>query len=183
MTFDARAYWTRTVPDFEDMMPFSPITPEHSAQEAALLDVLNGLEFDSALEVGCGLGRITSILAGMTDDLSAIDIGSDQVTVTKRRVPAASITQMAIQEFEPNRTWDLVLASEVLMHIPPDEIEAVCDKLRGLARKWVVTIDWTTPLGHKPIAEHNWLHDYRALFGSVERVIPTGLQSIFVIRA
>lgn len=183
MTFDPRAYWTRTVPGIDELMPFSPITPEHEAQERALLDVLHGLDFDSALEIGCGLGRITIMLAGMVNDLTAIDIGSDQAAVTSKRVPSASVEQSSIQDYEPGQQWDLVLASEVLMHIPPAEIQAACDKLKALSRKWIVTIDWTEPLGRKPIAEWNWLHDYSALFGSVERVVPIGLQSIFIIRA
>lgn len=172
----------RTVPDLTDNMPFSPITPEHTAQEAALRQVLDTLEFESALEVGCGLARITSLLAGMVDDLTAIDIGSDQVAVTRKRVPEAIVMQSSIQDFETERTWDLVLASEVLMHIPPSEIQAVCDKLRKLANRWVVTIDWTRAIS-KPIAPWNWRHDYRKLFDTVEGEIPTGLQSIFVIRA
>lgn len=182
MTFDPRAYWSRTVPDIDSMMPFTPITPEHVAQEAILLDLLHGLDFDSALEVGCGLGRITSILAGMAEDITAIDIGSDQVAVTRRRVPDAIVTQSSIQDFEADRKWDLVLASEVLMHIPPAEIQSVCDKLKSMARKWIVTIDWTAPLGDEPIAEENWLHDYPELFGSVEQAIPTNLQTVFLIR-
>jgi trans-aconitate methyltransferase len=180
MKFSADAYWTRRVPNPESMMPFSPIRPAHAAQERALKSVLAGLEFDSALEVGCGLGRITAMLG--TDDLTAIDIGADQVVVTRQRVPSAVVEQARIQDYEPDRQWDLVLASEVLMHIPPDDIQAVVDKLQRLSRRWVVTLDWTEPITRR-VLPHTWLHDYRSLFGKVETVVPIGLQSIFVVHA
>ena len=143
--------------------------------------LLQGLDFGSALEVGCGLGRITSILATLTADLTAIDIGPDQVEATGKRVPSAKMHRASLQDWEPSRTWDLVVATEVLMHIPPNEIQAACDKLRSMANRWVVTVDWTEPIRDTP-AEHNWLHDYRDLFGIVERAIPIGQQSIFVVR-
>ena len=179
--FSPDDYWTRPVPNPDTLMPFSPIAPAHAAQEAALLKVIGGLGFDSVLEVGCGLGRITMHLAQMTDDLTAIDIGPDQVRITRQRVPGATIEQARIQDYEPSRTWDLVLASEVLMHIPPSDIQAVCDKLKRLANSWIVTVDWTEPI-RKRVLAHNWRYDYEALFGPAER-IPIGLQSIFVIRA
>lgn len=180
MKFSADAYWTRPVPNPTSMMPFSPIRPAHADQERTLLDVLAGLEFDSVLEVGCGLGRITAML--QTDDLTAIDIGADQVAVTRDRVPTARVEQARIQDYEPDRQWDLVLASEVLMHIPPADIQAVCDKLQRLSLRWVVTVDWTEPITRR-VLPHNWLHDYRSLFGKVETVVPIGLQSIFVVHA
>ncbi len=181
MTFDARAYWSSPVPDLTADRQLPPTTPEHVEQVRVLHEMLRGLEFGSALEVGCGLGRITRLLATMTDDVTAIDIGADQVATTQRNVPTAVVMQAAIQDFEPDRTWDLVLASEVLLHIPPGEIQAVCDKLRRLANRWIVTVDWTTPV-EGPIAEWNWLHDYRSLFGTVEGEVKTGLQSVFLIR-
>lgn len=180
MTFDARAYWMRTVPDLTDRMPHAPITPAHTEQEAALREVLRALEFDSVLEVGCGLARVTSILAEMTEDLTAIDIGSDQALVTQKRVPKASVYQTSIQDFAAHRTFDLVVSTEVLMHIPPAEIESVIQKLRRLANRWIVTIDWTEPLAGK-IAPWNWLHPYRDLL-DVVGAVPTGKQTIFVSR-
>jgi cyclopropane fatty-acyl-phospholipid synthase-like methyltransferase len=181
VNFDAKAYWMRTVPDLTDRMPHAPITPAHTDQEAALREVLRSLEFDSVLEVGCGLARVTSILAEHTDDLTAIDIGSDQATVTQKRIPKAHVSQSSIQDFETDRTFDLVIATEVLMHIPPAEIETVCTKLRSLANRWIVNIDWTESLGNKRIAEWNWLHDYRSLF-NVWGEVPTGQQTIFISR-
>jgi 2-polyprenyl-3-methyl-5-hydroxy-6-metoxy-1,4-benzoquinol methylase len=180
MNFDARGYWMRTVPDLTDRMPHAPITPAHTEQEAALREVLRGLEFDSILEVGCGLARVTSILAEMTDDLTAIDIGSDQATVTQKRVPKAIVHQTSIQDFQADRTWDLVVSTEVLMHIPPAEIAEVTQKLRGLANRWIVTIDWTKPVAGK-VAPWNWLHPYRELL-NVWGEVDTGRQTIFVSR-
>ena len=54
------------------------------------------------------------------------------------------------------------------MHIPPNEIEQVAQKLLKMAQKYIVLIEWTQPIGDVVPAEWNWIHDYRALFGDRE---------------
>jgi len=91
---------------------------------------------------------------------------------------------VALQDFYPGTTYDLVLASEVLLHIPPDEIEQAVDRLFKLSAKYIVTIDWTEPIPGVEAAYWNWIHDYRSLFeGQIERTQKSYLQTIFVVRA
>lgn len=181
MTFSPDAYW-RGMGKW--LAGPGAATPEHRAAEALLSELLPGLgHIRDVLDVGCGRGRLASLLLDVLPaaKYSGVDIGSEQVVATFKVRPDGEMYLSRLQDFAPERRWDLVIVSEVLMHIPPDDIEAVCMKVKGLARKWLVTVDWTEPLA-VPIAEHNWLYDYPALFGTVERTIPTGLQSIFVIR-
>lgn len=168
--YDPPVYWTRDEP-----------SAGHVAQELALADVLIGLDFRSVLEVGCGFGRITSLIAGLRlASITAIDIGKSQTAAVQRRVPRANVINAAIQDFDTDQHYDLAVAVEVLMHIPPDDLGPVCDKLRRMA-SWVVTCDWTQPIDG-PTAPHNWRHDYARAFGTVERAVPIGKQTIHVIR-
>ena len=168
MTFSPEAYWLKTKP---------PVYPSHREQEAALAEVLGSLDFDSTLEVGCGDGRISSLLP---QPLTVLDLEPKRVAATAERTGARGICS-SLQDFTTDQRWDLVIAVEVLMHIPPKDIQSACDKLLALASRWVVTCDWTQPT-HKPTAKHNWLHPYAELLHPTHS-IPVGRQTIHVIHA
>lgn len=175
MAFDPAAYWQHTAP---------PVYPEHAAQEAALVNVLRDLDFGSVLEVGCGDGRVTSLLAGLTrEPITVLDVNAERVASTIRRVPGTIGVHSNIVDFSTDQRWDLVIAVEVLMHVPPEDIEAACDNLRRLSARWIVTCDWTEPLpAGKERAEHNWLYDYARLL-SPTRSVRVGRQTIHVTRS
>lgn len=178
MIFDPDAYWRAdqgVVPAVEEPSPAFDLLP----------DVLRSLDgpITSVLDVGCGQGRIAELLLQVfpAGQYVGIDISPSQVYATKLVRPDGNVYLSRLQDFDDDAGFDLVIASEVLMHVAPAEIQAACDKLKSLARKAVVTVDWTVPLRGE-IAEWNWLHHYEALFRSVERVVPAGLQSIMVVR-
>ena len=70
------------------------------------------------------------------------------------------------------------------MHIPPNEIQAVADKLLKIATKYIVLIEWTEPIGDVVPAEWNWIHDYQSssVLSRLEHIQVHALQTIFVIR-
>ena len=178
MSFDADAYWRAdqgVVPAVEEPSPAFDLLPE-------VLRTLSG-PINSVLDVGCGQGRIAELLLAVfpAAQYVGIDISPSQVFATKAVRPDGAVYLSRLQDFDDDAGFDLVIASEVLMHVVPGQIQASCDKLRSLARKWVVTVDWTEPIAGK-IAPWNWRYDYRTLFGTVERVVPAGLQSIVVSR-
>lgn len=182
MSFDPDVYWPKMGGWLAGP---GAATPEHKVAEEVVGELLKTLgPIDDVLDVGCGRGRIASLLLDVLPSAaySGVDIGIQQVRATQKVRPEGEVFHSRLQDFDPDRKWDLVIVSEVLMHIPPADIEAACQKVKSLARKWVVTIDWTEPLGDQPIAEWNWLYDYPSMFGTVERVIPLGLQSVFLIR-
>lgn len=182
MSFDADTYWRGMG---EWLAGPGAATPEHVKAEQVVSNLLRELgPLDDVLDVGCGRGRLASMLRDVLPDTaySGVDIGEEQAEATRKVRPDGEVFVSRLQDFAPDRQWDLVIASEVLMHIPPADIAEACLRVKDLARKWLVTIDWTEPLGDEPIAEWNWLYDYRDLFGSVERVIPLGLQSVFLVR-
>ena len=183
MTFDPDSYW-RSMGEW--LAGPGAATSQHKESERLLAEVLRDLgPIDSVVDLGCGRGRIASLLEKVLPEAAytGVDIGEAQIEATQKIRPDGDFYTARLQDFDPDRKWDLVIISEVLMHIPPSDIQAVCTKVKTLADKWIVTIDWTQPLSGK-IAEWNWLFDYPALFGpeSVMQAIPTGKQTIFVIR-
>lgn len=191
--------------------PFNPIkywedagrdlkSPEHESrfvknnifknQEIKLIEVLDSLEFNSILEIGCGFGRITKLLAERYPHatIDAIDISEDRLKSARNKVPEnknVNFYQTTIQEFNRPRNnlqkWDLVISVECLMHIPPVDISNVIEKMFQLSNGHIVTLDWSVPLNEgTPIAEHNRLHDYSYYFGDhLSWTEQIGLQSIY----
>lgn len=185
MTFDPRTYWPAMGPWLAGP---GAVSPEHIHIEGLLRDLLPSIELiRSVLDVGCGRGRLASLLAEALPKAhySGLDIGEAQAQATQAVRPDGTVYVSPIQDFDSRHRFDLVLVSEVLMHIPPNEIEQVVAKLLQLAQKYILLIEWTQPMDPsiRP-AEWNWLHDYHALFGDkrieLERV--HALQSILLIR-
>jgi SAM-dependent methyltransferase len=184
MVFNPRTYWPAMGPWLAGP---GAVSPEHIALESILVNLLPSLNpISSVLDVGCGRGRLASLLGEVLPSAhyTGLDIGLAQVQATEAVRPDGNVYHTPIQDFDPKHRFDLVLSSEVLMHIPPNEIEQVAHKMSTIASKYILLIEWTEPIGDVVPAEWNWIHDYRALFGEerieLERI--HALQSIFLIR-
>lgn len=181
--FNPRTYWPAMGPWLAGP---GAVSPEHIAIEQILTDLLPSLgPIHSVLDVGCGRGRLASLLGETLPDAhyTGLDIGSAQTEATQKVRPDGAVYTTPIQDFDSKHKYDLVLSSEVLMHIPPNEIEQVAQKLLQLATKAIVLIEWTQPMDPtiQP-AEWNWIHDYRALFPNITQEQVHHLQTIFVVR-
>lgn len=135
-------------------------------QEQAIVDLLRSLSFESVLDVGCGPGRLASLIRGINPSATytGIDVSRDVLRLAEVRWPGAEFYQTTLAGFRPKgRKWDLVIASELLMHVPPADLDRAIQRLREMSSRHVVTLDWTAPGDG---ASHNFRHDYRAAFGS-----------------
>ncbi|HEX5013011.1 MAG TPA: class I SAM-dependent methyltransferase [Candidatus Limnocylindrales bacterium] len=189
MTYDPVAYWRERGETYEAKF----VAEAYRDQEAALLDLVRALPVTglSVLEVGCGFGRIGALIEGLSPEVeyTGVDLSPAMLESARPRI-RGELVESSILDFQAHgRKWDVVLAVEVLMHIPPDELAPTVRKLLRLTGGHLVTVDWTTPLPRKRTAAHNFLHDYSVLADvtvpalgwptprTVER-IPVGLQTI-----
>jgi hypothetical protein len=69
-----------------------------------------------------------------------------------------------VNSLQVNKKYDLVIASEVLLHISPSEINEVLNKLINMSNKHVVNIDWYEEHAPKKVAPHNFIHNYEAMY-------------------
>jgi SAM-dependent methyltransferase len=180
MTFDSAAYWRERGKAYE--RKFRP--ERYRLQEERLTQLLQGLPFRSVLDVGCGFGRIGEIVMELRPDAEyvGVDVSPDQLAGARRRLgPKPQLIVGDIRKLGP-RTFDLVLAIEVLMHQPPTEVAVVIAALRRTATRHLVTCDWSRTVG-RPIGAPDFLHDYRALLGPEAIETEVGAQSIWYLRA
>ena len=174
---DLAAYWQERGRTYE--RDFAP--ERYREQERALIEVLRPLPFRTVLEVGCGFGRIGELINEVRPDAdyTGIDVSPEQLVSARGRLgPEAILVLADLRSWKPNGRYDLVLAIEVLMHLPPAEVSAAVRMLRASARHTLVTLDWDQPIDRPP-SGHDFLHDYATLLpeATVHRI---GAQSIRV---
>jgi SAM-dependent methyltransferase len=187
-------------------------SPAYEAQEAALRDLLVNLRPESVLEVGPGFGRITQILTQLWPSegtkFAIADLSEAAIEQTSAACPQIDFAYevlpspggLASRRPFPRRTFDLVVAVEVLLHIPPSSVQQAVNHLAQAVSSspgsGLITCDWTQPLPPRPdgsptpIRQDNYCHDYPALFKAAHPAlellhsVPTanGLQTIFVTR-
>lgn len=70
----------------------------------------------SALDFGCGVGRLTRALAARTGDAFGVDISESMLAEARRNVP----TSAAFGRELPDRAFDWIVSLIVFQHIPPE---------------------------------------------------------------
>ncbi len=107
------------------------------AEEARIEETLGHLPADctSALDVGCGIGRLLSRLE-RSFFCAGVDISFEAL---KRSSVKNLCTQGLIQSLPfPSGAFDAVVCTEVLEHIPEDLFPAAIAELRRVARKYIL---------------------------------------------
>ena len=169
-------------------------SPEHLEQERVLTELLVGCDWETVLDVGCGWGRLARLLGRIRPlaSYTGLDVGESQINLTRSVRPDAELIHTPLQEFEPgDRRWDLVLTSEVVMHVPPEQVSAFISRLAGMAARYLVLVEWTPAPGELeaiPTASWNWPHDYAGLLAELGYTnistiaVPLARQSIFIVQ-
>src|SRR5262245_2302895 len=143
----------------------------HKLQERFLLDVLteSRLPFTRVLELGCGFGRITKLLAEHFPDatIRAVDLSRDQLANARRN--CANIPNIQFDEYDfysveslPGESYDVVIAIEVFLHHPRAFVAELIRKASAMA-PYLIHIDWSEDWAWK-VPAHVWVHDYGALY-------------------
>ena len=69
-----------------------------------------------------------------------------------------------IQSLNLDKKYDLVILSEVLLHILPSEIDSIIKKLLSLSKKNIINIDWYEDNPPRKLAPHNFIHLYETIY-------------------
>lgn len=221
-TYDPVEFWQATDLPAARFGPWDPahpadLSPEHARQEDKLRRIIEN-QVSARLrtqayprtifEAGCGYGRLARFFAIYFpgSEYHAIDLGEAQLSSASAFQPNGHFAQADLLTYDVNALYDnsgfegydLVIASEVLMHIKPADVRLATTQLLNLANPKtgsVVTIDWYPTQaelldlrrrGQGAIAPWNFPHDYPRLFREAGAVIHastrTDRQKIFVLR-
>jgi SAM-dependent methyltransferase len=138
-------------------------------QEKFLTDNFIDEKINSILEVGCGFGRYTNILSSIInpESYTAIDISNSQIEKAKKYVKNDKIDFITsrFQNYNSSEKYDLVFASEILMHIDFLKIDDFIEKLVSFSNKKILTIDWyEKELIGTAEGGYCFMHDYKKIF-------------------
>lgn len=110
-------------------------------------EALRGIPINSVLEVGSNVGLNLMALDLLYPDatLSAIEINELAAEKLSARIPDAEVEIASILESQNTGVFDLVLSKGVLIHINPDLLPKVYEKLSQWARRYVLFAEYYNP--------------------------------------
>ncbi len=174
MSYNPSEYWHERGKKYKENFRYDK---NKRLQEEFLITHLNGISgsLKSVLELGCGFGRITQLLltnySNITEYL-AVDISPHQIENAKSLLSSSKLSPDVkldflvsdIQSLKLDKEYDLVILSEVLLHILPTEIDSIIKKLITLSKKHIINIDWYAEHPPRIQARHNFIHQYEELY-------------------
>lgn len=153
--------------------------PPYRYQEKIFREYIKNLNVKTVLELGSGTGRMTKIM--LEEKISYDDGWYTIIEISKDNIKkmaydlglwmCLSITPLCgdimevdkiLDEQDPAipRKYDLILASEVFMHIKPKDISVLLGKLSKIGKE-IINIDW-----YYENRKSNWcfIHPYHQLY-------------------
>ena len=99
------------------------------------------------LEVGCNMGTQLLLLREMGySNLFGIEIQSYALERAKQRIPGAVLTQASAFAIPyPDREFDLVFTSGVLIHIAPTDLPNALSEIHRCASAWIWGFEYYAP--------------------------------------
>lgn len=108
-------------------------SPAEQARVGGLLSLVPA-GVATALDVGSRDGHITRMLADRIPAVTALDLELPSIPDPRIRCVAGNATAMAFAD----RSFDLVFCAEVLEHIPQPGLEAACQEIARVARRYAI---------------------------------------------
>lgn len=108
--------WRSAYGDMQD------VGPVHRHMRRLCREVLDDVEYRSAIDVGCGAGHNLELLRKAEGvELAGVDISDEALSRARALWPDGEFSKLDIQASSLDRSWDLVFSSLVLEHLPDDE--------------------------------------------------------------
>jgi pseudaminic acid biosynthesis-associated methylase len=102
----------------------------------------------TCIEFGANIGMNLKALKLLhpTQEQHGIEINADAARELALIIPPTQVYQNSILDFDPQRTWELVLIKGVLIHINPEELFQVYDKLVAACGKYLLVAEYYNPV-------------------------------------
>jgi pseudaminic acid biosynthesis-associated methylase len=103
--------------------------------------------FKSCIEFGANIGMNLKALKLLHPSLDAhaIEINADAAKELAQVIPANQVYNQSILEFTPSRQWDLTLIKGVLIHLNPEVLPQVYDKLFAACSRYLLVAEYYNP--------------------------------------
>ena len=104
-------------------------------------------ELSSCLEFGANIGMNLKALRLLFPKLEAygIEINPKAASQLAQTIPATNVFNTSLLNFESTQTWDLTLIKGVLIHLNPDVLPVVYEKLVQSCRRYLLVAEYYNP--------------------------------------
>ena len=137
---------------------------------AETLAALGGRHFSSGFEVGCSIGVLTRSLAARCERLLAVDVADAALERARERCRDLAHVRFArtrVPAEWPVGAFDLIVLSEVLYYLSPDDIGATAASvLSGLSSDGVVLLVHFTEPTNYPVSGDQAVQLFAAAAGN-----------------
>lgn len=101
----------------------------------------------SCIEFGANVGMNLKALKLLHPGIDAygIEINADAAKQLAEVIPTSHVHHDSILDFQAQQTWDLALIKGVLIHINPDVLAQVYDKLVAASRRYLLVAEYYNP--------------------------------------
>jgi SAM-dependent methyltransferase len=133
------------------------------------------LDVHSVLDIGCGDGRLTHAIAGTGRQVVAADISATALSHVKVPSILASADNLGVAD----KSFDLVLSSEMLEHLPEPTFREAIAEISRVAKKYILV---TVPNAENLVEQqarcrcgttfHTWGHERQFTAKSLRRMFP-----------
>jgi predicted TPR repeat methyltransferase len=119
-----------------------------SEKREATIAALEGRRFEACFEPGCSTGVLTKALCDRCECLTAMDVAATPLERARRRLVSCTgvtIRRGDMVEDWPRGSFDLIVLSEVLYFLSPEEVAAVARLTHNSLRPggWCLLVNWT----------------------------------------
>jgi pseudaminic acid biosynthesis-associated methylase len=104
-------------------------------------------QLNSCIEFGANIGMNLKALRLLFPHIDAhgIEINPTAAQQLRQAIPAENVYPASILDFQPTRTWDLTLIKGVLIHINPEALLTVYDKLVESCKRYLLVAEYYNP--------------------------------------
>ena len=113
---------------------------------AKALSMTRGVQ--SCIEFGANIGLNLKALKLLfpAQEQYAVEINANAASELTRVIPPSNLYRTSILDFNSERTWDLVLIKGVLIHINPEMLSQVYDKLEAACSRYLLVVEYYNPV-------------------------------------
>lgn len=117
----------------------------------------------SIMEFGCGTGENLAAIAKLgKQDLSLYGVEINHEAA--RRIPVGKIFHCSVHDFIPREQYDLVVTKGFLIHVEPEQLTAVYDKLFEASKRYILIAEYfapaCTPVEYRGLKNKLWRNDF-----------------------
>lgn len=101
----------------------------------------------NCIEFGANIGMNLSAMKLLhpTQQQYGIEINADAAHALAQLIPSDHVYHTSILDFEPKQTWDLVLIKGVLIHMNPEVLSQVYEKLVATCGRYMLLAEYYNP--------------------------------------